>query len=66
MHFEVLVGAVAKDLRAARPEVGEPGDVLLGGRGGCLVEVDRGHACSLLNSMRDDDGSLADLLRRDM
>jgi hypothetical protein len=30
MHLEVLVGAVAKKLRAARPEVGEPGDVLLG------------------------------------
>src|SRR5258707_7559769 len=48
MHLEVLIGAVAKELRAARPEVGEPGDVLLGRRGGCLVEVDRGHACSLL------------------
>jgi hypothetical protein len=46
MHLEVLVGAVAKELRAARPEVGEPGDVLLGRQGGCLVEVDRGHACS--------------------
>src|SRR2546427_528612 len=48
MHLEVLVGAVAKKLRAARPEVGEPGDVLLGRRGGCLVQVDRGHAFSLL------------------
>ena len=28
MHLEVLVGAVAKELRAARPEVGKPGDVL--------------------------------------
>jgi NAD(P)-dependent dehydrogenase (short-subunit alcohol dehydrogenase family) len=28
-------------------EVGEPGDELLGRRGGRLVEVDRGHACSL-------------------
>ena len=43
MHLEVLVGAVAKKLRAARPEVGEPGDVLLGSQGGCLVKVDRGH-----------------------
>ena len=34
MHLEVLVGAVAEQLRAARPEVGEPGDELLGGRGG--------------------------------
>jgi hypothetical protein len=24
MHLEVLIGAVAKELRAARPEVGEP------------------------------------------
>src|SRR6266850_6930790 len=48
MHLEVLIGAVTKELRAARPEVGEPGDVLFGRRGGCLVEVDRGHACSLL------------------
>src|SRR4029077_16109838 len=47
MHLEVLVGAVAKKLRAARPEVGEPGYVLLGRRGGCLVQVDRGHACPL-------------------
>jgi hypothetical protein len=48
MHLEVLVGAVSKELRAARPEVGEPGDVLLGRQGGGLVEVDRGHAFSLL------------------
>jgi hypothetical protein len=48
MHLEVLVGAVAKELRAARPEVGEPGDELLGRRSGRLVEVDRRHACSLL------------------
>jgi len=48
MHLEVLVGAAAKEFRAARPEVGEPGDELLGRRGGRLVEADRGHACSLL------------------
>src|SRR5215831_2281164 len=42
MHLEVLVGAVAKKLRAARPKAGEPGDVLLGRRGSCLVQVDRG------------------------
>jgi hypothetical protein len=30
MHLQVLVSAVAKKLRAARPEVGEPGNVLLG------------------------------------
>src|SRR5689334_21953272 len=30
MHLEVLVGAVAKKLPAAWPEVGEPGDVLFG------------------------------------
>jgi hypothetical protein len=46
MHLEVLVGAVAKDLRAARSEVGKPGDILVGRQGGCLIEVDRGHTCS--------------------
>src|ERR1700682_2990755 len=54
MHLEVLVDAVAKELRTARPEVGEPGDVLLRRRGGCLVEVDRGHACSLFHAFRFD------------
>ena len=48
VHLQVVVGAVAEELRAARPEVGEPGDELLGRRGGRLVDVDRGHACSLL------------------
>src|SRR4029079_8210658 len=48
MDLEVIVGAVAKKLRAAGPEVGEPGDVLLRRRGSCLVQVDRGHAFSLL------------------
>jgi hypothetical protein len=43
VHLEVVIGAVAKELRAARPEVGEPGDKLLGRRCGCLVEMDRGH-----------------------
>src|SRR5712672_2469137 len=47
LHLEVLIGAVAEKLRAARPKVGEPGDVLLGRRGGCLVQADRGHACPL-------------------
>jgi hypothetical protein len=39
MHLEVLVGAVGKQPRAARSEVGEPGDELLGHQRGCLVEV---------------------------
>src|SRR3954453_21751254 len=43
VHLEVLVGAVAEQLRAAGPEVGEPGNELLGRRGGGLVEVDGGH-----------------------
>ena len=47
MHPEVLVRAVAKELRAARPEIGEPGNVLFGRQGGCLVQVDGGHACPL-------------------
>jgi hypothetical protein len=34
MNLEVFVGAIAKELRAARPEVGEPGDELLRRRGG--------------------------------
>jgi len=40
MDLEVLVGAVGKYLRAARSEVGEPGDVLLRREGGGLVEMD--------------------------
>ena len=40
MYLEVLVGAVPKKLRAARPKVGEGGDELLWCRGGSLVEVD--------------------------
>src|SRR4051812_44703404 len=40
MHLEVFVGAVTKQLRAARSEVAEPGDELLGRQGGCLVKVD--------------------------
>jgi len=48
MHPEIVVSAVAKELRSARPEVGEPGDELLGRRGGRLVEVNRGHAGSSL------------------
>src|SRR5882757_10676293 len=54
MHLEVFVGAVAKELRAAWPEVGKPGDVLLGRRGGCLVEVDCGHVrapCSMRSDL---------------
>src|SRR5437868_8128580 len=50
MHLEVLVGAVTEESRAARPEVGQPSDVLLGRQPGGLVEVDRGHACSFLLS----------------
>src|ERR1051325_3713895 len=44
MHLELVVGAVAEQLRAARPEVREPSDVLLGRRARRLVEADRGHA----------------------
>src|SRR5262249_41441564 len=47
MHLQVLVRAVAKELRAPRPEVGERGEELLG-CGGCgLVHMDRRHAFSL-------------------
>jgi len=47
MYLEVLVSAVAEKLRPAGPEVGEPGNVLLGRQGCCLVQVDRGHAFPL-------------------
>jgi hypothetical protein len=58
MHLEILVGAVAKELRAARPEIGEPGDVLLGGRGGCLMEADGGNVRSPHDlEFGDDEGS---------
>jgi hypothetical protein len=43
MHLEVFVGAIAKELRAARPEVGESGHVLLRRGGRFSVEMDRGH-----------------------
>src|SRR5215831_2301587 len=44
MHLEVLVSAVAQDLRTARPKVGQASNVLLRAQNGCLMEVDRGHA----------------------
>src|SRR5262245_36392755 len=47
MHLEVLVGAVAEQLRAAGPEIGEPGDVLFGCRRCRLMKVQRSHVCSL-------------------
>src|SRR5215471_9755055 len=47
MDLEVTVGAVAKELRAARPKIGEPGDVLSRSQGGCLMHVDRRHVLSL-------------------
>ena len=47
MHLEVLVRAIAKDLPPARPEVGEPRDELLGGRGGCPLELNCRHALLL-------------------
>src|SRR3954447_9448905 len=43
VHLEVLVGAVAEQLRAAGPEVGESGNELLGRRGRRLVKVNGGH-----------------------
>src|SRR5262249_39787485 len=47
VHLEVLVSTVAKELRAARPEVGEPGDVLLWRQAGRPVEwiVDMSTPC---------------------
>src|SRR5215471_9894591 len=48
MNLKVLVGAIAKELRATWSEVGEPCDKLLGRRGGCPLEVNGRHTCSLL------------------
>ena len=42
MHSEVRVGAVAKELRATRSEIGESGDVLLGRRSCRPMKVDGG------------------------
>jgi TetR/AcrR family transcriptional repressor of nem operon len=47
MNFQVLVGTVAEELRAAGPEVGEAGNVLLGRQAGCLVKMDGGHVLLL-------------------
>src|ERR1044072_8171691 len=47
MHLQILVSAVAKDFRSARTEVSEPGDILRGRQGSRLVQMDRGHTCSL-------------------
>src|SRR5262245_4626713 len=46
MHLEVLVGAVAEQLRAAGPEIGEPGDVLFGCRRCRPMKMQRSHVCS--------------------
>ena len=40
MNLQVLIRAIAKQLRTARPEGGKPANKLLGGRRGCLVEVE--------------------------
>src|ERR1700688_2925611 len=51
VHLEVRVDAVAKELRATRPEIGKSGDVLLGRRSGRSMKVDGG-MCSFLNPFR--------------
>jgi hypothetical protein len=51
MYLKVLIGAIAKELRAAGPEVGEPGDVLLGREEGALVKMEGGHGFSPLVQM---------------
>src|SRR3954449_9580304 len=43
MNLEVAVGTVFKECLAARPEVGEPGNELLGRRGCGRLEVKGGH-----------------------
>src|ERR1700722_6145174 len=57
MHLEVIGGAVSKELGAARPEVGQAGEELLGGRSGCLVKVDRDHGVLLDRDGLDGRGS---------
>src|SRR5262245_9691710 len=47
MHLQILVRAVAKELRAARSEVDERREQLLWRRSRRLVQVDRGHRYSL-------------------
>ena len=37
MDLQILIGGIAKEFLAARSEVGEPCDELLGRRAGCLV-----------------------------
>jgi hypothetical protein len=48
MHLEILVDAVAEELRTVGSEISESGDVLLGCEPSYLVEVDRGHVSLLL------------------
>src|SRR5690349_3797662 len=43
MNLQILIGAVAKELRAPWSKIGEPGDELLGCSGRCQVEVNCGH-----------------------
>src|SRR5918912_3480885 len=45
--LEVAVGAVTKDLRAPRPEVGQRREALLGRRARRRFEVDGRHGCVL-------------------
>ena len=40
MDLQVLIGAVAKELRAARSKVGESSDLLLGSQCRCPIKVD--------------------------
>jgi hypothetical protein len=51
VHLQVVVGAVAKQLRAARPEVGERRDELLGRRVRRLIEVDGGCWAEIVGSL---------------
>jgi hypothetical protein len=53
MHLQVIVGAIPKQLRPARTEVGESGNELLWSRGGCQFELYYGHVCSLIELLRD-------------
>src|SRR5690349_20403921 len=50
MDLQVIIGAVTEELRTPGSEIGESGDELFGGCGGCLFEVNCGHVCSFQSS----------------
>src|SRR5262249_29737290 len=64
VYPQELVGAVPPELRAARPEVGERSQELLGGRGGRPLEVNRCHGFLPLRGASSNRRSFHALSRR--